>query len=231
VDYLQREARVKTRRSIYTSQVVIWLMIRQRLQARGTLATSVDALLRSLKRTVQLHHIAARNESMMEKELVSAISAYNLVRAVMALAARRHNLVPRQLSFTFVLNMVNAHWHRLQAATTKDAYQSEVFGLLDAAAEGVHPKRKSADRSRELPGAAVTVFPLARNPNELFKWHWAMRLPTAFVPQEVVPAAGYPQRRSSFTHPFRNSGCKWRAYRFSVTLREMDASQATSISR
>jgi len=45
VEYLQRQAGVKTRRSIYTPQVVLWLMIRQRLQPKGTLASSVDALL------------------------------------------------------------------------------------------------------------------------------------------------------------------------------------------
>jgi hypothetical protein len=45
VDYLQKQAPMKIRRSIYTAQVVIWLMILQRLQPRGTLATSVEALL------------------------------------------------------------------------------------------------------------------------------------------------------------------------------------------
>ena len=45
VDYLQKQARLKVRRSIYTAQVVIWLMIVQRLQPRGTLATGVEALL------------------------------------------------------------------------------------------------------------------------------------------------------------------------------------------
>lgn len=101
----------------------------------------IETDLRSLKRTVQLHHIAARNESMMEKELLTAVAAYNLVRAVMALAARRHNLSPRQLSFTFVLNVVNASWHRLQGASDPHAYQREVFNLLDAAAQGIHPQR------------------------------------------------------------------------------------------
>ena len=43
--YLQKQARLKVRRSIYTAQVVIWLMIVQRLQPRGTLATGVGALL------------------------------------------------------------------------------------------------------------------------------------------------------------------------------------------
>jgi hypothetical protein len=112
---------------------------------------NIETDLRSLKRTVHLHHIAARNESMMEKELLTAVAAYNLVRAVMALAARRHNLSPRQLSFTFALNVVSASWHRLQSAPDADAYQREVFGLLDAAAEGVHPNRK---KRRSFPRAA-----------------------------------------------------------------------------
>jgi putative transposase len=102
----------------------------------------IETDLRSLKRTVRLHHVAAQNESMMEKELLTAVTAYNLVRAVIALAARRHNLSPRQLSFTFVLNVVNAAWNRLQSASDADAYQREVFSLLDAAAQGIHPKRR-----------------------------------------------------------------------------------------
>jgi hypothetical protein len=110
----------------------------------------IETDLRSLKRTVRLHHVAARNESMMEKELLMAVAAYNLVRAVIALAARRHHLSARQLSFTFVLNVVNARWHRLQEAPNGDAYQSEVIGLLDAAAQGVHPKRPR----RSFPRAA-----------------------------------------------------------------------------
>ena len=102
----------------------------------------IETDLRSLKRTVQLQHVAARKPSMMEKEILTAVAAYNLIRAVMALAARRHNLSPRQLSFTFVLNLVNASWHRLQSAPDEQAYQREVFYLLDAAAQGTHPKRR-----------------------------------------------------------------------------------------
>jgi putative transposase len=125
---------------------------------------NIETDLRSLKRTVQLHHIAARNESMMEKELLTAIGAYNLVRVVMALAARRHNLSPRQLSFTFVLNVVNAAWHRLQSAPDADAYEREVLRLLDAAAEGVNPKRT---KRRSFPRAAWHrrhTFPARREP-------------------------------------------------------------------
>jgi putative transposase len=110
----------------------------------------IETDLRSLKRTVRLHHVAARNQSMMEKELLTAVAAYNLVRAVMALAARRHNLSPRQLSFTHVRNVVNARWHRLQEAPNREIYQCEVFNLLDAAAQGVHPKRPPRSSPRAV---------------------------------------------------------------------------------
>jgi hypothetical protein len=61
-----------------------------------------------------------------------AISAYNLVRAVMCLAARRANLSPRQLSFSFVLDVVNAVWPR----------HAEFDRLLDYAVSYKLPKRK-----------------------------------------------------------------------------------------
>ena len=69
---------------------------------------NIETDLRSLKRTVRLHHVTAKSTDMMEKELLVAIAAYNLVRAVMCLAAKRNNLDPRQLSFAHVLNVVNA---------------------------------------------------------------------------------------------------------------------------
>jgi len=110
----------------------------------------IETDLRSLKRTVQLRHVAAHNESTMEKEPLTDVEAYNLVRAVMALAARRHALSPRQLSFTFVLNVVNARWNRLQTAPDSETYRREVFDLLDAAAQGVHPRR---EKRRSCPRA------------------------------------------------------------------------------
>src|SRR5579862_6066234 len=67
---------------------------------------NIETDLRSLKRTVRLHQIAVKTVDMLEKELYLAISAYHLVRAVMCLAARRANLSPRQLSFSFVLDVV-----------------------------------------------------------------------------------------------------------------------------
>jgi len=112
---------------------------------------NIETDLRSLKRTVRLHHIAARKPSTMEKQLLTAVAAYNLVRAVMALAARRHGLSPRQLSFSFVMNVVDARWYKLQTAADEKSYQREVLALLDRAAQGTHPKRR---KRRSYPRAA-----------------------------------------------------------------------------
>jgi hypothetical protein len=111
---------------------------------------NIETDLRALKRTVGMHHIAAKNQSMMEKELFTAIAAYNLVRTVIALAAHRHNLSPRQLSFTFALTVVNAAWPRILAAPDEHTHRREVLKMLDATAQGKHPQRR---KSRSFPRA------------------------------------------------------------------------------
>jgi len=102
---------------------------------------SIETDLRSLKRTVELHHIAVRSADMLEKHLMLAISAYNLVRAVMALAARRARIDPRQLSFTQVLTLVDLAWHRLVTASTQEQHDREFLRVLKQAAECRLPKR------------------------------------------------------------------------------------------
>ena len=102
---------------------------------------TIETDLRCLKRTVHLHHIAAKSVEMMEKELLVAFSAYNLVRAVMCLAARRAQLHPRQLSFSFVLNLVDCSWSRLVGAPNQAEHDREFERVLDLAVGYQLPKR------------------------------------------------------------------------------------------
>jgi putative transposase len=102
---------------------------------------NIETDLRSLKRTVRLHHLSAKTMDMLEKELLMATSAYNFVRAVMCMAARRSRIDPRQLSFAGVLNVVNCAWSKLIAAPNKGAHDLEFFRLLDLAAQCTLPKR------------------------------------------------------------------------------------------
>ena len=103
---------------------------------------NIETDLRALKRTVQLHHIHAKSEEMMEKEILMAVSAYNLVRAVMCMAARRSRLDPRQLSFTQVLNVVDSAWPKLIAASTQQQHDQEFLRVLDLAAQCTLPTRR-----------------------------------------------------------------------------------------
>jgi len=103
---------------------------------------NIETDLRSLKRTVRLHHISAKSPDMLEKELLMATSAYNFVRAVMCMAARRKAIDPRQLSFTGVLNVVNCAWSKLIDASTKSAHDREFYRVLDLAAQCTLPKRR-----------------------------------------------------------------------------------------
>lgn len=103
---------------------------------------NIETDLRSLKRTVRLHHLTCKTVDIMEKELLVAVSAYNLVRAVMCLAARRTGVDPRQLSFTQVLNVVNCAWPRLLAARTAEEQQREFERVLDIAVRCTLPKRR-----------------------------------------------------------------------------------------
>ena len=102
----------------------------------------IETDLRSLKRTVRLQHIAAKDVDTMEKELLTAVSAYNLVRAVMCLAAKRAEVDPRQLSFSFVLSLLDCCWPRLMAARNRAEHDREFERMLDLAARYTLPKRK-----------------------------------------------------------------------------------------
>ena len=102
---------------------------------------NVETDLRSLKRTVDLHQIHSQSVAMVEKEILLAVSAYNLVRAVMCLAARRAQVTPRQLSFSFVQTAVEAALPALSAASSAAAYHRHLERLLDYAAQGRLPQR------------------------------------------------------------------------------------------
>jgi putative transposase len=111
---------------------------------------TIETDLRSLKRTVHLQQLKSRSVDGMEKELLTAICAYNFVRAVMCLAARRAGIPTRSLSFTQVLDLVNCAWPRLVAAKTKQAHDEEFERVLDWAAACKLPcrsKRRSYPRA------------------------------------------------------------------------------------
>jgi len=102
----------------------------------------IETDLRCLKRTVRLHHMAVRSTAMLEKELYMAMCAYNLVRAVIYLAARQSRRDPRQFSFSMVLNVVDCAWPKLAGAGTQRDFDREFKRMLKLAAQCTLPQRK-----------------------------------------------------------------------------------------
>lgn len=141
---------------------------------------NIETHLRSLKRTVRLHHVTAKSEHTLANELRIIISAYNLVRAVMSLAARRAHCGPRQLSFACILDLVNNSWPRLTAVRT----QPEQGGC----SRNCWMRRPATNR---LNGASAGVIrgqfglvaPNSRSDKTMLlnsKWHWAFSLCGSF---------------------------------------------------
>lgn len=101
----------------------------------------IETDLRSLKQTVRLQRISAQSADMMEKELLVAVMAYNLVRAIMFQAAQRARIDPRQLSFTYACNIVLDGYPKVLAARTAKQQQQELERLIDLVARCRLPQR------------------------------------------------------------------------------------------
>jgi hypothetical protein len=80
---------------------------------------NVETDLLALKQTARLKRLSVQSVDMMEKELLAAILAYNLVRAILVLAARKAAIHTRQLSFTYAYNIVQIGLSDVLAAPTE----------------------------------------------------------------------------------------------------------------
>src|SRR5437763_3056222 len=114
---------------------------------------TVETDLRSLKRTVRLHHLSARSVEMMEKELLLAVAAYNFVRTVICLAAQKAGISPRQISFTSVYNLVQTHLSDLLMARSAKLWRQHMDHLIDYGTAYKLPDETSNDLSPDLSGA------------------------------------------------------------------------------
>ena len=123
---------------------------------------NIETDLRSLKQTVRLQRIAVRSVDMMEKELMMAVTAYNLVRALMFQAAKRAKIDARQLSFTYACNIVLDGYPKVLAARGARKQQQELDAIIDLVARCRLPKRtKRRSFPREVWGRGYR-FPARR---------------------------------------------------------------------
>jgi putative transposase len=137
-----------------------------RILALYKLRWNVETDLRSLKCTVELQRITSKTKDMVEKEVLMAICAYNVVRAVIYLSASRAGLTPRQLSFSATQDAVMAAWPYLQHTHAGVEFHAELERLLQVVAQAKLPER-SHQRSypREIWGRGGH-FPFRRSPHK-----------------------------------------------------------------
>jgi len=96
--------------------------------------------LRTLKGTLRLHHPRGKSTEAVEKELLIAVVAYSLVRAFMALAARRVGVPARRLSFTRAYGLLNAMIGKLCAVDGPERERA-YDRILDYMGQAKLPKR------------------------------------------------------------------------------------------
>jgi hypothetical protein len=113
---------------------------------------NIETDLRILKDYLKLDHLSCTSPQMVAKELIMGMLAYNLVRAVMSLAAQATGLVPRQFSFTQVRNVVNAFGPLIAAARDPKEVRRLFEDMMYYASRARLPKRKPRSSPRAVWG-------------------------------------------------------------------------------
>jgi len=124
------------------------LTVEQILQLYGQ-RWGVETDLRSLKQTLHLDMLRCQSPDMIAKELILAITGYNLVRAVMNTAAEQNRLDPRRLSFSRAQDVVNAALPGLEASQSPAEYRARLQRMIQRVACCKLPdrsKRRSSPR-------------------------------------------------------------------------------------
>lgn len=105
--------------------------------------------LRSLKRSLGLHHLRCKTPDMVRKELWMYLLAYNLIRVRMAQAAARHGVKPRRLSFTAARNHI-CNFGPLLSTASPAAFKELEAAMLKAIAGSKLPFRPGRKEPRAV---------------------------------------------------------------------------------
>jgi hypothetical protein len=104
----------------------------------------VETDIRDLKETLCLSEMTSKSPAMVEKELMMAMVAYNLVNQIRRLAAAKAEVQPRRLSFAGVASLVQAFEARVLDGLSAEQLQAEFDLLLRAAGQRMLPNRPKA---------------------------------------------------------------------------------------
>lgn len=118
--------------------------------------------IRSLKYVVGMETLYGKTTEMLEKELLLGIAAYNLVRAIVALAAKQLNILPRQISFSRAARLTLLFGNQLSTARDK----KEILIILNRFIKGLAQSKLPNRAYRRIEPRKVVrenqCFPLMR---------------------------------------------------------------------
>jgi hypothetical protein len=139
-----RETRVRVRQPGFRTReiVVVTTLLGPKQTTREDLAALYRARwhneldLRALKSAMQMGELRCKTPGLVRKEVWAHVLAYNLIRAVMAQAAARHEIPPRSISFTGAMQTLGAFQPLLEFGAAQDvASRLRLYhDLLDAIA-------------------------------------------------------------------------------------------------
>jgi hypothetical protein len=136
---------------------------------------SGEADIRSIKTTMQMDVLRCKTPEMVHKEIWAHLLAYNLLRTVMAVAAAKVGIEPRQVSFKGAKQAVTAFAPKIEAARSADR-PAPIDALLTVIAYhrvGDRPGRwePRARKRRPKPGARLNQPRAeAKLPENRSKW-------------------------------------------------------------
>jgi hypothetical protein len=103
---------------------------------------NVETDLRTIKKTIRLEMIRCKTPDMVAKELILAVMAYNLVRAVIEQSAQQTGMDPRQYSFSQVQDVVHTWLPHIASITSERKRKAEYKRMLKCVAQCKLYKRK-----------------------------------------------------------------------------------------
>jgi hypothetical protein len=114
---------------------------------------NVEIDLRSIKTYLSMEILRCQTPEMVRKEIWAHLLTYNLVRHVMAQAAREHGVTPRQLSFAGALQTLNEYRTLLLTATEADlpVLSQHILAAIASHRVGNRPNRCEPRKVKRRP--------------------------------------------------------------------------------
>lgn len=109
----------------------------------------IEVDIRNLKHSTNMRELSSKSPALVRKEILSGLIAYNLVRAIILLAANKHQKDPKRIKFLYALDAFNRY--SLYIARSKsNAERKRLFDeLLEMIADKENKIRKRKNYKRQ----------------------------------------------------------------------------------